>query len=53
MDTVKYFLPEDRMPTAWYNIQADLPEPLSPPVRIPAPGNPSAQTTWLLCFPWR
>ena len=39
MDTVKYFLPEDRMPTAWYNIQADLPEPLSPPLH-PATGQP-------------
>ncbi|MCB0213674.1 MAG: TrpB-like pyridoxal-phosphate dependent enzyme, partial [Anaerolineae bacterium] len=32
MSTVKYFLPEDRIPQAWYNIQADLPEPLAPPL---------------------
>ncbi len=32
VDTIKYMLPEDRMPTAWYNIQADLPVPLSPPL---------------------
>jgi tryptophan synthase beta chain len=30
MDTVKYVLTEDRIPKAWYNIQADLPEPLAP-----------------------
>ncbi len=32
MDSVKYLLPEDRIPTSWYNIQADLPEPLPPPL---------------------
>ena len=25
-------LSPDEMPTSWYNIQADLPEPLSPPL---------------------
>ncbi|HMQ56034.1 MAG TPA: TrpB-like pyridoxal phosphate-dependent enzyme [Anaerolineae bacterium] len=30
MDTVKYLLPEDRIPKAWYNIQADLPKPAAP-----------------------
>lgn len=30
MDTVKYILTEDRIPRAWYNIQADLPQPLAP-----------------------
>jgi len=29
-DTVKYLLDEEHIPTAWYNIQADLPEPLPP-----------------------
>lgn len=28
MDSVKYFLSEERLPKRWYNIQADLPEPL-------------------------
>ncbi|MCB0198049.1 MAG: TrpB-like pyridoxal phosphate-dependent enzyme, partial [Anaerolineae bacterium] len=32
MSTIKYYLPEDRIPQAWYNIQADLPEPLAPPL---------------------
>jgi tryptophan synthase beta chain len=30
MDTVKYLLNEEQIPRAWYNIQADLPEPLAP-----------------------
>ncbi|MCV3215809.1 pyridoxal-phosphate dependent enzyme [Plectonema radiosum NIES-515] len=28
MDTIKYTLNESQMPTAWYNIQADLPAPM-------------------------
>ncbi len=35
MDKTKFILEEKDMPTAWYNIQADLPEPL-PPLRHPA-----------------
>src|ERR1700680_476855 len=31
-DSVKYLLAEDRIPRAWYNIAADLPVPLSPPL---------------------
>jgi tryptophan synthase beta chain len=30
MDRAMYFLDQKDMPTHWYNIQADLPEPLSP-----------------------
>ena len=30
MDTIKYTLPEDRIPKRWYNIQADLKSPLAP-----------------------
>ncbi|MBN2322748.1 MAG: TrpB-like pyridoxal phosphate-dependent enzyme [Spirochaetes bacterium] len=30
MDKTKYVLDESKMPTQWYNIQADLPEPLPP-----------------------
>ena len=30
--TVKYELSEDRMPGHWYNLAADLPEPLAPPL---------------------
>jgi tryptophan synthase beta chain len=38
-DTIKYLLSEDRMPTSWYNINADLPAPLAPPLH-PATGQP-------------
>ncbi len=36
-ETVKYVLDEARMPRAWYNIAADLPTPLAPPL------NPATQ----------
>ncbi|MCG6943290.1 MAG: TrpB-like pyridoxal-phosphate dependent enzyme, partial [Thiohalocapsa sp.] len=29
-DSVKYLLDEEHLPTHWYNINADLPEPLAP-----------------------
>jgi len=35
MDKTMFILDEKDMPTAWYNIQADLPEPL-PPLLHPA-----------------
>lgn len=31
-DTVKFVLDEERMPKAWYNIAADLPQPSPPPL---------------------
>ena len=31
-EDVKYLLPENRIPKAWYNIAADLPQPLPPPL---------------------
>ncbi len=45
MERTKFILDEKDMPTAWYNIQADLPEPLPPllhpvtkePTRLPPP----------------
>jgi tryptophan synthase beta chain len=39
MDTVKYVLPEERIPKVWYNIQADLPSP-APAVLHPATKQP-------------
>ena len=30
METVKFLLPEDRIPRAWYNIVPDLPKPMAP-----------------------
>jgi tryptophan synthase beta chain len=32
MQQTKYFLEEKRMPTHWYNVLPDLPEPLPPPL---------------------
>jgi len=32
METVQYNLPQDRIPRAWYNIAADLPTPVAPPL---------------------
>lgn len=49
-ETVKYVLPEDRIPRAWYNIQADLPEPM-PPVLHPGTGNPIGPDDLAPLFP--
>ncbi len=38
-DDTKIQLPDDRIPRAWYNIQADLPQPLAP-VLHPGTGQP-------------
>ncbi len=32
MDQIKFLLPEDAIPTHWYNIMADFPEPMEPPL---------------------
>ena len=40
METTKFMLAEKDMPTHWYNIQADLPEPL-PPLRHPVTKEPT------------
>jgi tryptophan synthase beta chain len=50
MDTVKYVLSEDQMPTAWYNIQADLPVPLPPPLH-PGTGQPIGPDDLAPLFP--
>ncbi len=50
MDSIKYVLPEDRMPTAWYNVQADLPTPL-PPVLHPGTGQPVGPADLAPLFP--
>lgn len=39
MDTIKYLLPENDIPKSWYNIAADLPIPLPPPLH-PGTGAP-------------
>ena len=32
METIQYNLPQNRIPRVWYNILADLPKPLAPPL---------------------
>ncbi|HIJ73616.1 MAG TPA: TrpB-like pyridoxal phosphate-dependent enzyme [Candidatus Hydrogenedentes bacterium] len=46
----KYFLDEESIPTQWYNIQADLPEPL-PPVLHPGTGQPVGPADLAPLFP--
>jgi tryptophan synthase beta chain len=46
----KVILTEKEMPTSWYNIQADLPEPL-PPVLHPGTGQPVGPADLASIFP--
>lgn len=46
----KYVLPEDRIPRAWYNINADLPVPLPPPLH-PVTGQPVGPADLAPLFP--
>lgn len=50
MDSVKYLLPEDRIPKKWYNIQADLKVPLAP-VRHPGTKEPIGPDDLAPLFP--
>ena len=50
-DQVKYVLDEEHIPKSWYNIQADLPEPLSP-VLHPGTGEPAARPILSPLFRW-
>lgn len=47
---VKYLLPEDDIPTHWYNIQADLPRPM-PPVLHPGTKQPIGPDDLAPLFP--
>ncbi len=50
MTTKKFVLTEDRIPTAWYNLAADLPEPLAPPLN-PGTGQPLGPDDLAPLFP--
>ena len=50
MDTIKYTLSESEIPKFWYNIAADLPEPL-PPVMHPGTGQPVGPDDLAPLFP--
>ena len=49
-DSIKYLLSEDRMPKAWYNLMADLPEP-PPAVLHPGTGQPVGPDDLAPLFP--
>lgn len=50
MDPIKYLLPDDRIPKAWYNLAADFPTPL-PPVLHPGTGEPVGPEDLAPLFP--
>ena len=49
-DTVKYLLEEKDIPTHWYNIMSDLPEPMAPPLH-PGTGKPIGPEDLAPLFP--
>ncbi len=49
-DAIKFLLPDDRIPKAWYNLVADLPRPM-PPVLNPATGKPVGPDDLAPLFP--
>jgi tryptophan synthase beta chain len=49
-DTVKYLLDESRLPKAWYNLLADFPTPLPPPLH-PGTGKPLGPDDLSAIFP--
>jgi len=49
-DSTKFFLPEDRIPKRWYNINADMPEPM-PPVLHPGTKQPIGPDDLAPLFP--
>lgn len=50
MKQIKYSLPESNIPTHWYNIQADLPEPMAPPLH-PGTREPAGPEDLAAIFP--
>jgi len=50
VSTTKYFLPEEKIPKAWYNIAADLPQPPAP-VLHPGTGQPIGPDDLAPLFP--
>lgn len=50
MEQIKVFLDESEMPRQWYNIQADLPTPMKPPLH-PATGKPVGPEDLAPVFP--
>ena len=48
--STKIYLDENEMPTSWYNVAADLPEPLAPALH-PATGKPLGPQDLAPIFP--
>ncbi|MGB8898244.1 MAG: pyridoxal-phosphate dependent enzyme [Methylocella sp.] len=49
-EAIKFNLPDDRLPKVWYNLPADLPQPL-PPILNAATGKPVAVEELTPLFP--
>jgi tryptophan synthase beta chain len=49
-ETIKYLLPEEKIPKSWYNIAADLPVPMAPPLH-PGTGQPLGPDDLAPLFP--
>jgi tryptophan synthase beta chain len=49
-EPLRYLLPDDQLPTAWYNIVPDLPEP-PPPALHPGTGQPAGPDDFAPLFP--
>ncbi len=49
-EPLRYLLPDDQMPTAWYNLVPDLPEP-PPPALHPGTGQPAGPDDFAPLFP--
>ena len=49
MEQTKVVLTDQEIPKQWYNIQADLPKPMSPPLH-PGTGKPVGPKTWRRSF---
>jgi len=52
MEKTKFILEDNEIPEKWYNIQADMSEPVSPPIN-PETKEPAAPKTWRLFSPRR
>jgi tryptophan synthase beta chain len=49
-DSIKFLLDESRIPKSWYNIMADFPQPMAPPLN-PATGQPVGPDALAAIFP--
>jgi tryptophan synthase beta chain len=50
MEDKKIFLPESELPRQWYNVMADMPTPMEPPLH-PGTGQPAGPDDLAPIFP--